>query len=743
MIGRKLSHYEILEALGAGGMGEVYRARDTSLGRDVAIKVLPPDRSASRNARQRFQREAMAASALNHPNIITIHEINSEGDIDFIVMEYVRGSTLAALLQRARMPLPQIIRYCIQIADAVGKAHGAGIVHRDLKPGNVMITHDGLVKVLDFGLAKFVEDAGEPNEEPSDTDLTMPGTTTGTLAYMSPEQARGDKVDSRSDIFSFGIIVFQWLSGKLPFGGQNTMAMMHNLHFNPPRNLGEACPGTPPALTSLTARMLEKNPALRIQTMLEVGNELRAIARTEQWSQSQDAERAPTVASRPRPAPPPSSGSWKWIWIAGVLVSGVLLLAIVGLKYFPKRAAVTPAPAQEPQVADNAFDLYKQARNDLDHYDRPKMLQHAIKLLERAVQLDPSSAASYAALAEAYDRKNGENPDPQWMKLASQYAHRAVELNGDLAVGHISLGMVETQQGHSEEAEEEFKKAVELDPKNEVPHAWLGVLYDKTDRRDLAGVELQRAIELDPKDWQNYMELGLNAYLDADYPRAAEAWEQALKLEPDNVLALRNLGGVYHMLDRDDDAATALQRALEIEPDADTYNNLGTLRFYQGRYQDAVPAFEKTVALAANNYDNWASLGDAYRWTPGNQQKAQQAYEQAIQLAQEEMVKAPKDMSLRASIASYMAKAGEKKKALEELKPVEQAQKKDAATWYRQALVYEICGRRQQALNALAIAVKAGQSLKDIKNEPELTALRADPEYHLRILESANTGKNR
>ena len=308
------------------------------------------------------------------------------------------------------------------------------------------------------------------------------------------------------------------------------------------------------------------------------------------------------------------------------------------------------------------------------------------------------------------------------------------KLDDDLAITQMALGTVETNAGHPEEAEKLFRKAADLNPKSALPYLRLGVLYDKTSKPKQAVQELQHALQIDPNDWRIHMELGLNAYRAANYQQAATSWERALKLEPDNVLALRNLGAVYHMLDRDDDAAAALQHAIEIQPNADSYNNLGTIRFYQGRYQDAVPAFEKTAELGANSFDTWGNLADAYRWTPGNEAKSKQAYQHAIQLIREEMVKYPTNLDLKVTLALYLAKIGDKSSALKELKPVERAHDKQASTWFGSAIVYELCGLRGQAMDALAAAVKAGESLNDIKNEPELVALRADPNYHLRIL---------
>ena len=233
--------------------------------------------------------------------------------------------------------------------------------------------------------------------------------------------------------------------------------------------------------------------------------------------------------------------------------------------------------------------------------------------------------------------------------------------------------------------------------------------------------------------------MGLDAYQAGRFKESASDWEIALKLEPDNVPVLRNLGAVYHSLDRDDDAVAALQRALEIKPVSDVYTNLGTILFYQGKYDRAVPAFEKAVELGANNFDSWGNLGDAYRWSSNKQDKARPAYEHAIQLAREEIAKNPNQIDLRTDLAMYLAKNGDKDAALKELKPVEAAHDTNPSDLYNSALVYELCGKRDQALNTLLAAVKAGQDLNDIKNEPEFVSLRADPRYHLNILSAATT----
>src|SRR5262245_11216680 len=283
-IGARLGSYEVLGSLGAGGMGEVYRARDTRLGREVAIKVLPSDRLHDEHRRRRFLQEAQSASALNHPHIVTIHEIESEGDVDFIVMEYVRGKSLDALIPRQGLRLTELLRIAIPVADAVAAAHARAIVHRDLKPANVMVGEGGVVKVLDFGLAKLAAD-GESGSSPDTSTMTQlpaselsaPGAIVGTAAYMAPEQATGGKVDARSDIFSFGTMLYEMATGTRAFAGSSvadTLAAVLRAQPTPPTQIVTALPRE---LERLILRCLRKEPERRYQLMLDVKNELQEI----------------------------------------------------------------------------------------------------------------------------------------------------------------------------------------------------------------------------------------------------------------------------------------------------------------------------------------------------------------------------------------------------------------------------------------------------------------------------------
>jgi eukaryotic-like serine/threonine-protein kinase len=280
--GTRLGPYEAIGPLGSGGMGEVYRARDTRLGREVAIKVLPADRLSDEHRRARFVREARAASALNHPNIVTIHEIDSAGDVDFIVMELVPGETLARILHRGALPTDDALRIAIPVADALAAAHAAGIVHRDLKPSNVMVTPDGTVKVLDFGLVKLVRgDAADSDEATAtvapETPLSRPGAMTGTAGYMSPEQATGRDVDARSDIFTFGVLLYEMVTGRRAFAGDSSAEAIAALLKDEPRPPSELAPGVPKELERIIARCLRKDPGRRFQHTEDVRVELEEV----------------------------------------------------------------------------------------------------------------------------------------------------------------------------------------------------------------------------------------------------------------------------------------------------------------------------------------------------------------------------------------------------------------------------------------------------------------------------------
>src|SRR5512135_2897842 len=314
MIGKTISHYRITEKLGEGGMGVVYKARDTHLDRFVAIKVLPPEKVADPDRKRRFVQEAKAASALNHPNIVTIHDIDQADGIDFIAMECVAGKTLDELIPRKGMRLSLALKYAVQIADALARAHGAGIIHRDLKPSNVMVDEHGLVKVLDFGLAKLTETAG-PEAETAATG-TGEGALVGTPAYMSPEQAEGKRIDTRSDIFSFGSMLYEMLTGQRAFRGDTKASTIASILREEPKPVSQVAEGVPRDAEKIVRRCLRKDPEKRFQTMADVRVALQEL---QEDSVSGALDTEDEASTKPR---------HRFVWAFGAVAA--LVIAVVG-----------------------------------------------------------------------------------------------------------------------------------------------------------------------------------------------------------------------------------------------------------------------------------------------------------------------------------------------------------------------------------------------------------------------------
>jgi len=282
MIGTSLGHYRVLDTLGKGGMGEVYLAEDTSLDRRVALKVLAPSLSADADRRERFAREAKAIAALNHPNIVTVHSVEHVGDVHFLTMELVDGRTLGELIPAAGLPLDRLLGFAIPLADAVAAAHDRGITHRDLKPANVMVTTDGRLKVLDFGLAKLAAAPGPLGSDETalgSSPLTGEGRIVGTVSYMSPEQAEGKAVDHRSDIFSLGVMLYELATGARPFTGDTSLSVLSSIVKDTPRPVTDLNPRVPRELGRVIRRCLVKDPEQRFQSAKDLRNELQELLR--------------------------------------------------------------------------------------------------------------------------------------------------------------------------------------------------------------------------------------------------------------------------------------------------------------------------------------------------------------------------------------------------------------------------------------------------------------------------------
>jgi eukaryotic-like serine/threonine-protein kinase len=355
MTGQLLGHYRIEAKLGEGGMGVVYRAFDTHLDRPVAIKVLRADATTSPERKRRFVQEAKAASALNHPNIVHIYDISSSDGTDFIAMEFVAGKTLDQLIGKSGLPARDTLKYAIQIADALARAHSAGIVHRDLKPGNIMVGEDGHVKLLDFGLAKLTE--ATPDSEAATATMkvehgpqTEEGTILGTVAYMSPEQAEGKKVDSRSDVFSFGSVLYEMVTGRRAFEGATRISTLSAILHKEPQPPGELAPNVPAELEKIIVRCMRKEPERRAQHAGDIKvvlEELRDDSASGKLSQTSRAVAQPRARSLFRPV--------------AIVSAAVVLLTAGGALWWLQRSRPAPARTEWVQITNFADSVSQPA----------------------------------------------------------------------------------------------------------------------------------------------------------------------------------------------------------------------------------------------------------------------------------------------------------------------------------------------------------------------------------------------
>ena len=320
MVGQTLGHYKILDKLGAGGMGEVYLAEDTTLKRQVALKVLPPDLAASQERLERFQREAESLAALNHPNIVHVYSVEEDEGTHFITMELVEGEPLSHMIKIGGLPLEQIFEISIPLADALATAHEKGIIHRDLKPANIMVTDEGRVKVLDFGLAKLRQEAEAQFSSQLPTEpLTEEGRIIGTVPYMSPEQLEGKDLDSRTDVFSLGVMLYEMTTGERPFKGDTSVSLISSIVKDEPLPVDAIREGLPHHVGRIIRHCLEKKPSRRFQSALDVRNELEDLER----ERSTDSREERT---RPGAVDGPSRQRQWWPLVAGALTVGVLAL---------------------------------------------------------------------------------------------------------------------------------------------------------------------------------------------------------------------------------------------------------------------------------------------------------------------------------------------------------------------------------------------------------------------------------